>query len=48
MSKLSKMLKKRYMVWVGVILIVLLTTISVYAVKLIISLNSPTSFPVDI
>ncbi len=48
MSRLFKSIKKQYVVWIGVLFLVLVTVFSVYAIKPTISLNSPTSFPVDI
>lgn len=48
MSKLRRMLVKKRLLW-GVVLVVLfLTAVTVYAIMPGISLNSPTSFPVDI
>jgi len=48
MSKLIKMLNTRPVLWLVILAVLFLTAVTVYAVLPIISLNSPTSFPVDI
>jgi len=48
MNKLSTRLNKKSLLWLGVLVILLITAVTVYAVLPTISLNSPTSFPVDI
>lgn len=48
MSKLKKALKKRSVQWLVVLVALFVTTATVYALIPAISLNSPTSFPVDI
>ena len=48
MSKLRKMLVKKPLLWGVVLVILFLTAVTVYAIMPGISLNSPTSFPVDI
>jgi hypothetical protein len=48
MSKLRKMLNKRPMLWLVVLAVLFFTAVTVYAMLPVISLNSPTSFPVDI
>lgn len=48
MNKFYLRHKKRYVVWLGILILVFVTAISVYAIKPTIGLNSPTSFPVDI
>jgi hypothetical protein len=48
MSKLSRIFHKRPVFWLGVVVVLLVTAVTVYAVLPAISLNSPTSFPVDI
>jgi len=48
MNKLTLMLKKRPAIFIGALIFLLLTVVTVYAVRPTISLNSPTSFPVDI
>jgi len=48
MSKLKKLLNKRITQWIVVLATLLVTVATVYAVAPAISLNSSTSFPVDI
>jgi hypothetical protein len=48
MSKLRKMLNKRPLLWFVVVAFIFFTAVTVYAMLPVISLNSPTSFPVDI
>jgi hypothetical protein len=48
MSKLNMMFHKRPVLWLVILVILLVTAATVYAVLPAISLNSPTSFPVDI
>ncbi len=48
MSKLKRSLYKKSTQWVLIVIIFLITVATVYAVVPIISLSSPTSFPVDI
>lgn len=48
MNKLSKVLKNRPVLWLAVLVVLFATAATVYAVLPAISLNSPTSFPVDI
>jgi hypothetical protein len=48
MSKLKQALKKRTVLWLVMLAALFVTTATVYAVIPAISLNSPTSFPVDI
>jgi type IV secretory pathway protease TraF len=48
MSKLSRMLSNRPVLWLVVLVVLFATAATVYAVLPAISLNSPTSFPVDI
>ena len=48
MSKLSGLLSKKPLLWLVVLVVLLITAATVYAVLPAISLNSPTSFPVDI
>ncbi len=48
MSKLKQAFKKRIVLWLMVLAALFITTATVYAVLPTISLNSPTSFPVDI
>jgi hypothetical protein len=47
MIKLRMILTKKYLPWI-VVIAVLASAVTVYAVLPVISLNSPTSFPVDI
>lgn len=47
MNKLKIILSKKYVLWI-VMIAVLASAVTVYAVLPVISLNSPTSFPVDI
>jgi hypothetical protein len=48
MTKLKRILNKRPVLWLVVLVILFATAATVYAVLPVISLNSPTSFPVDI
>jgi hypothetical protein len=48
MSKLNRMFHQRPVLWLVVLVVLLVTAATVYAVLPAISLNSPTSFPVDI
>ncbi len=48
MSKLISMLRKKPLLSLVVLVVLLVTAATVYAVLPAISLNSPTSFPVDI
>lgn len=48
MSNITRILSKRSVVWLAVLLVFCITAVTVYAVLPAISLNSPTSFPVDI
>jgi TRAP-type C4-dicarboxylate transport system permease large subunit len=48
MTKLMKKINKRPVLWLVVLVVLLATAATVYAVLPVISLNSPTSFPVDI
>ena len=48
MSKFRKMLNKRPVLWLVVFTVLFFTAVTVYAMLPVISLNSPTSFPVDI
>lgn len=48
MSKIRGLLVKRPLLWTVVLVIVFLTGVTVYAIMPTISMNSPTSFPVDI
>ena len=48
MSKLKKLLDKRITQWIVALVAIFVTVATVYAVVPAISLNSPTSFPVDI
>lgn len=48
MSNITRILSKRSVVWLAVLLVLCITAVTVYAVLPAISLNSPTSFPVDI
>ena len=48
MSKLKKLLHKRIIQWIVVLGALFIAVATVYAVVPAISLNSPTSFPVDI
>jgi len=48
MSKLNRMFHQRPALWLVVLVVLLVTAVTVYAVLPAISLNSPTSFPVDI
>jgi len=44
----KRVIKKKPMFWFVVLVILLVAAVTVYAVMPAISLNSPTSFPVDI
>ncbi|WP_459946510.1 hypothetical protein [Desulfocastanea catecholica] len=48
MSKINRILSKKSVVWLGILVLLCITAVTVYAVLPAISLNSPTSFPVDI
>ena len=48
MTKLMKKINKRPVLWLVFLVVLLATVATVYAVLPAISLNSPTSFPVDI
>lgn len=48
MNKLKQILNKRITQWLVVLAALFVTVATVYAVVPVISLNSPTSFPVDI
>ena len=48
MSKLKKLLHKKLTQWTLALVVLFITVATVYAVAPTISLNSPTSFPVDI
>lgn len=48
MNKLIGIFRKRPVLWLGILITLLVTAATVYAVLPAISLNSPTSFPVDI
>ena len=48
MNKIRGLLVKRSLLWTVVLIIVFLTVVTVYAIMPVISMNSPTSFPVDI
>lgn len=48
MNKINRTLSKRSVVWLAVLVVLGITAVTVYAVLPAISLNSPTSFPVDI
>jgi len=48
MSKIKQMLKNKIALWLVFLMIFLIVTAAVYAVAPAISLNSATSFPVDI
>jgi len=48
MSNLKKLLHKRITQWALALVVLFITGATVYAVVPTISLNSPTSFPVDI
>jgi hypothetical protein len=45
---ISRIFDKKFVFWLGVVVVFLVTAVTVYAVLPAISLNSPTSFPVDI
>ena len=48
MNKLIRMLKNKPVLWLVLLITLLATAVTVYAELPAISLNSPTSFPVDI
>ncbi len=48
MSKFKKRMSKNPLLWLVVLAVLMVTAVTVYAVLPAISLNSPTSFPVDI
>jgi len=48
MNKLIRMLNKKKLLWLGLLVVFFITAATVYAMLPVISLNSPTSFPVDI
>lgn len=48
MNKLKQILNKKITQWFVVLAALFVTVATVYAVVPVISLNSPTSFPVDI
>lgn len=48
MNKVSRMIHRRPVVFLLVLVVLLVTVATVYGVLPTISLNSPTSFPVDI
>ncbi len=48
MSKLQRLLQKKITQWILALIVFFITVATVYAVVPIISLSSPTSFPVDI
>lgn len=48
MSKFIKRLKARPVLWIVILAVLFFTAVTVYAMLPVISLNSPTSFPVDI
>lgn len=48
MNKIKMIFHKKPVFWLGVVVVLLVTAVTVYAVLPAISLNSPTSFPVDI
>lgn len=48
MNKLTKIIQKKPVLWLLIMAIFFITAATVYAVLPAISLNSPTSFPVDI
>jgi hypothetical protein len=48
MNKLSRLLNKKPLLWFVVLVVLFITAATVYAMLPAISLNSPTSFPVDI
>jgi hypothetical protein len=48
MNTLTRIFHKKPVFWLGVVVVLLVTAVTVYAVLPAISLNSPTSFPVDI
>jgi hypothetical protein len=47
MNRLKKLFSKKYVFWL-VLIVVFVSAVAAYAVLPVISLNSPTSFPVDI
>ena len=48
MNKLIRIIHKKPVLWLLILAVLLITAATVYAVLPAISLNSPTSFPVDI
>jgi len=48
MNKLIRVINKRWELWLLVLVVLFVTAATVYAVLPAISLDSPTSFPVDI
>lgn len=48
MSKFIEMLNARPVLWLVILAVLFFTAVTVYAMLPVISLNSPTSFPVDI
>jgi len=48
MNKLIRIIQKKYVLWLLILAVIFITAATVYAVLPAISLNSPTSFPVDI
>jgi hypothetical protein len=48
MNKLTKIIHKKPVLWLLILAVLFITAATVYAVLPAISLNSPTSFPVDI
>ena len=48
MSKINRIWNIKSLVWLTVLVVLCITVVTVYAVLPAISLNSPTSFPVDI
>ena len=48
MNKLTKIIHKKPVLWLLIFVVIFITAATVYAVLPAISLNSPTSFPVDI
>ena len=48
MNKLIRIIHKKSVLWLLILAVIFITAATVYAVLPAISLNSPTSFPVDI
>lgn len=48
MNNINRILNKKFVLWLTVLVVLCITAVTVYAVLPAISLNSPTSFPVDI